>query len=79
MFQAMRNGEPNPGAIMTQSFYAQEADERRCLESINSDAVITIIGRTADGKTRPFRGTVGSIERGHSAQPGYPLKITMRD
>ena len=60
-------------------FYAQDADERRCIDSMNSSAPITIIGRSAEGRIGPFRGVVKSVENGHTAHPGYPLRITMTD
>jgi hypothetical protein len=40
---------------------------------------ITIIGLTADGKTREFTGMVHSVESGHTLHPGYPLRVTMLD
>jgi hypothetical protein len=60
-------------------FYAQDAEEKRCLDSMNSSAPITIIGRSTEGRIGPFRGVVKSVEKGHAAYPGYPLRITMAD
>jgi hypothetical protein len=60
-------------------FYAQDADEKRCVESMNASAPIMVIGRTTEGRIGPFRGTVKSVEKGHTQFPGYPLRITMSD
>jgi len=58
-------------------FYAQEADEQKCLRSSRDGITITINGRTTDGVIRVFTGIVQSVEKGHAAYPGYPLRITM--
>jgi hypothetical protein len=60
-------------------FYALAADEQRCLQSSLSGTTITINGRTSDGVIRVFTGIVQSVEKGHTAYPGYPLRITMPD
>ena len=58
-------------------FYAQEADEQKCLRSSLAGTTITINGRTTDGVIRVFTGIVQSVEKGHTVDPGYPLRITM--
>ena len=63
---------------MTQ-FYAQAVDEYRCRKAFIGKAVITITGLTMDGKIGAFAGQIQSIEAGHTAIPGYPLRITIAD
>ncbi len=58
-------------------FYAQQDDEQKCLQSSLDGTTITINGRTADGVICVFTGIVQSVENGHTAYPGYPLRITM--
>jgi hypothetical protein len=41
-------------------FYAQEADEQKCLRSSLDGTTITINGRTTDGVIRVFAGIVQS-------------------
>jgi len=72
-------GMSPPGERGMSQFYAQDADEKRCVESMNASAPIMVIGRTAEGRIGPFRGTVKSVEKGHTQFPGYPLRITMSE
>ena len=58
-------------------FYAQAADEQKCLRSSLDGTTITINGKTTDGVIRVFTGIVQSVEKGYTACPGYPLRITM--
>jgi hypothetical protein len=60
-------------------FYAQADNEDHCRRSVVRRRPITIIGLTADGKTREFTGMVHSVESGHTLHPGYPLRVTMLD
>ena len=63
---------------MTQ-FYAQAADEYRCRRAFIGKTVLTITGLTMEGKVDAFTGQIQSIEAGHTAIPGYPLRITILD
>jgi hypothetical protein len=63
---------------MTQ-FYAQGQDQEKCLRSSMNQTPTTLTGLTMDGEVRAFTGTVQSVEIGHTAYPGYPLRITMPD
>ena len=57
-------------------FYAQAADEQKCLRSSLDGTTITINGKTMTSDSL-FTGIVQSVEKGHTAYPGYPLRITM--
>ena len=60
-------------------FYAKAEDEYRCRRALIGKGAITITGLTMDGKVGAFAGRIQSIEGGHTAIPGYPLRITILD
>jgi hypothetical protein len=60
-------------------FYAKADDEYRCRRALIGKDAITITGLTMDGKFAAFTGQIQSIEAGHTAIPGYPLRITIAD
>jgi len=64
---------------MSRQFYAHEQDEQRCRHSAATQKPITITGLTLDGKAGVFTGTVDSVEKGHTAYPKHPLRVTMPD
>jgi hypothetical protein len=59
-------------------FYAKAEDEERCLQSSITRQPVMVTGLTAEGKLRPFSGTIQAVEKGQSQYPDYPLRITMK-
>ena len=59
-------------------FYAKAEDEERCLQSSISRQPVMLMGLTTEGKLRPFSGTVQAVEKEHTQNPDYPLRITMK-
>jgi hypothetical protein len=58
-------------------FYAKADDEVRCRQSVAARSSITISGLNSAGEVCAFTGTVQSVETGHIAFAGYPLRVTM--